>query len=101
LRLSQIEDIPLSDSLFILVEAIEGFLQLYQHSGYFKIHDEQIGFDRSGKVKVWVNPDLSKNYPECDTECGHQQRDEVDMVEQLIAIVNNATDEDEQPDINI
>jgi hypothetical protein len=78
------------DSLFILGEALEGYLQLYVHSGYFQVHADQVCFDRAGRVKVWVNSDLSCNYPETNPECGH--KDEVDMVEQLVRIANEVTD---------
>ena len=61
MRLSQLEDIPISDTLFILQECLEGFMQLYQHSSYFRIDEELICIDRMGKVKVWVNSDLSLN----------------------------------------
>jgi hypothetical protein len=67
LRLSQIEDIPLSDSLYILLSALEGYQQLYFHAGYFRIEEEQIGIDRNGKVRVWISGDFSRNYPETDT----------------------------------
>lgn len=92
---------PLSDALFILLESLEGFFQLYQHSGYFRISEDLICFDRTGRVKVWVNADLSKNFPEGDSEGGRQQRDEVDMVEQLIAIIAATTDADDVPETSI
>jgi hypothetical protein len=98
LRLSQIEDVPLTDSLFILGEALEGYLQLYQHSGYFQVCPEQVCFDRVGRVKVWVNADLSCNYPDSN-EVG--RRDEVDMVEQLVKIVNEVADAEEMPSLSI
>lgn len=50
---------------------------------------------------MWVNADLSKNFPEGDPEGGRQQRDEVDMVEQLIAIIGAATDADDVPEMSI
>jgi hypothetical protein len=95
LRLSQIEDVPLADALFILGEALEGYLQLYQHSGYFQVQPEQVCFDRAGKVKVWVNADLSCNYPDTDGNTKH--KDEVDMVEQLVRTVNQTIDPEEMP----
>lgn len=48
-------------------------------------------------MKVWVNAELAKNYPQCDTDCGRNQKDEVDMVEQLLEIVTAATDPEEMP----
>lgn len=50
---------------------------------------------------MWVNADLSKNFPDCDSESGRQQRDEVDMVEQLIGIIAAATDADDVPETSI
>lgn len=80
LRLSNLEDLPVGEAVFVLLEALEGYAQLYEHSGYFRVREEQICVDRTGRVKVWVNADLAKNYPECDTDCGRNQKDEVDMV---------------------
>jgi hypothetical protein len=97
LRLSQVEEVPLGETLYVLGEALEGFQQLYQHSGYFRVRDEQICVDRAGRVKVWVNADLARNYPDCDTDCGRNQKDEVDMVEQLLDLVSAATDPEEMP----
>jgi len=91
-RLSQLEEVPLGDALYVLGEALEGFRQLYHHSGYFRIKEELICVERTGRVKVWVNADLSRNYPDCDTDCGRNQKDEVNMVEQLIEIVSASID---------
>ena len=86
-RLSQIEDIPLSDSIYILLTALEGYQQLYYHAGYFRVEEEQICIDRGGKVKVWVNNNLERNYPEIDSETVCLRRDETHMVRQLVDIV--------------
>lgn len=44
---------------------------------------------------MWVNSDLSCNYP--DTEAQSSQKDEVDMVEQLVQLAHEATDPEEMP----
>ena len=53
--------------------------------------------DRSGRVKVWVNAHLVRNHPECDTDCGRNRKDEVDMVEQLLEVISASTDNEEMP----
>jgi hypothetical protein len=83
--------------LYVLGEALEGYQLLYHHSGYFRVCDEQICVDRSGHVKVWVNTHLARNHPDCDTDCGRNRKDEVDMVEQLLEVVSASTDTDEMP----
>lgn len=40
---------------------LEGFKVLYEKMGYFDIVEEMIFIDKAGKVKVWVNPNLSHN----------------------------------------
>lgn len=42
---------------------MEGFRVLYEKVGYFDITEEMIFMDKMGRVKVWMNPNLSKNYP--------------------------------------
>lgn len=97
LRLSQLEEVPLGEALYVLGEALEGYQLLYQHSGYFRVRDEQICVDRNGRVKVWVNAHLARNHPDCDTDCGRNRKDEVDMVEQLLEVVSASTDTEEMP----
>ena len=62
-RLSEIFDIPFPENLYVLREALEGYNQIYDHSKFFYIEENQICVDPQGKVKVWVNGDLSINYP--------------------------------------
>jgi hypothetical protein len=63
LRLSEISDIPYPDNLYMLMEALEGYAAVYEHSKYFIVEENQICVDEHGCVKVWVNGDLSINYP--------------------------------------
>jgi hypothetical protein len=65
-RLSEIKDIPFPDNLFLLMETLEGYGRIYLYSKYFLIEESQICIDADGSIKVWVNPDLSKNYPNSD-----------------------------------
>ena len=97
LRLSDIDELPLADGLYVMLEALEGYNYLYQHAGYFRIEEEQIGLDRTGRVKVWVNSDYSKNYPETDGMYGTQRKNEVHMVQQLIEMVFASIDKEEHP----
>jgi hypothetical protein len=36
---------------------------LYERIGVFSINEEMIFFNKEGKAKVWMNPDLSKHQP--------------------------------------
>lgn len=62
-RLTDITDIPVSDSLYMAQGALKGFQKLYTLFGGFSIGEECIGIDREGKLRVWVNGDASKNLP--------------------------------------
>jgi hypothetical protein len=61
-RLSDIQDIPYPENLYVLFSTLDGFEKLYHNVGYFKINEDLICMDKDGKVKVWLNPDLSKCY---------------------------------------
>ena len=37
---------------------------MYSQYGYFDVEPEMICFSKEGFVKVWLNQNLSKNYPE-------------------------------------
>jgi hypothetical protein len=50
---------------------------------------------------VWVNADLSRNYPDCDSEADFSRKDETNMVQQLIDMVVVNTDPEEQPPISL
>jgi hypothetical protein len=63
LRLKEINDIPLSDQLYLIKSTLEGFKILYEKMGYFDIIEEMIFISKDGKVRVWVHPDLSRNQP--------------------------------------
>ena len=62
LRLSNITDVPFPENLYILHEALHGFKILHEKVGYFRICEEMVCMSEDGTVKVWLNPDLSKNY---------------------------------------
>lgn len=61
IRLSDITDIPLDESLYIMECCMLGFEKLYRESGYFQVMEEHIGIDQQGHVRVWLNADVSKN----------------------------------------
>lgn len=45
------------------MEALEGYSKIYEHSKFFYIEENQICVDDEGNIKIWVNGDLSINYP--------------------------------------
>jgi hypothetical protein len=67
--------------------------------GYFKINEDLICMDKDGKVKVWLNSDLSKCWPvyraSQDPESENRSAaDEHRMVEEILRLVEeNSTDE--------
>ena len=67
------------------------------HSKYFTIEENQICIDSEGNIKVWVNPDLSINYPNFDST--EQSYGEQQMVEQLVRIIAMNTDAETEPTV--
>lgn len=59
-RLSDIEDIPYPENLYVLFSCLDGFEKLFHFVGYFRPEEDFICIDRDGRVKVWLNSDLSK-----------------------------------------
>jgi hypothetical protein len=45
------------------MEALEGYSLIFNHSGYFRVEENQICVDEHGNVKIWINSNLSYNYP--------------------------------------
>ena len=87
----------MSDALYILVTALEGYQQLYSHAGYFRVEEDQICVERGGRVRVWVNGDFSRNHPSVDSETVCLQRDETHMVRQLVDLLESNTDPEQLP----
>ncbi len=59
----------------MLLSTLEGYQKLYENLHYFVITEDQICVDKDGIVKVWVNSNLSKNYPESDINTNHDKKD--------------------------
>ena len=74
-RLSDITDIPFPENIYILKCVLLGFEKLYNSVGYFTVMEEHVCIDRAGHVRVWMNADLSKNYPEGFEEDSAQSKD--------------------------
>jgi hypothetical protein len=52
-----------------------------------------IGINKQGEIKVWLNDDLSKNYP----DLGFNERYRKIMVQKIIEIIDTNTDQSSQP----
>jgi hypothetical protein len=62
--------------LYVALATLEGYQKLYENvHHYFVIAEDQICVDKDGFVKVWVNSDLSKNYPETDLYANNDHKD--------------------------
>lgn len=96
-RLSEISDIPFPDNLYVLMESLEGYRKIFQHSKYFQIEESQICVDDNGTLKIWVNSDLSINYPTNEGFLDFKDKGEEEMVETLINMIAENTDSDTEP----
>lgn len=55
--------------------------------------------DASGNVKIWVNADLSINYPNSDQNEDDKNTGEETMVEKLVHIIAENTDRESEPEM--
>lgn len=78
------------------MEALEGYSQIYEHSKFFYIEENQICVDDRGNIKIWVNGDLSINYPNLEGQRGDER--EEDMVDMLINLIADNTDPETEPE---
>lgn len=53
--------------------------------------------DEYGNVKIWVNSDLSINYPNNEGYIEYKQKGEEDMVDAIVNIIADNTDEETEP----
>jgi hypothetical protein len=100
IRISEISDIPYPDNLYVLMEALDGFGKIHKHSKYFLIEESQICVDEYGNVKIWVNSDLSINYPSNEGFIEYKQKGEEEMVESIVHIIAENTDPETEPELS-
>lgn len=96
-RLSEISDIPFPDNLYVLMECFEGYSKIYEHSKYFQVEENQVCVDHLGNLKIWVNADLSVNYPPNQGFVDYRQKGQEEMVDAIVAIVASNTDPETEP----
>ena len=70
--------------------ALEGYEKMFEKTGYFEVSSDMIGINKQGKVKVWINRNLSKNFPDFNT-IDHNQG-ESDFVARVIEMIDEAID---------
>lgn len=63
-RLLELIDIPLEEGLYIIESALEGYEKMFSKTGYFEVSSDMIGINNEGKVKVWINKNFSKSFPD-------------------------------------
>lgn len=73
--------------------ALLGFEKLYQKVGYFEVKEDLVCIDKEGTVRVWMNSDLSKNYPEGIEKDGEGSKDgERLMVGEIVSMIDRNTE---------
>jgi hypothetical protein len=63
MRLTDINDIPFHDALYMLRVCLEGFAMLKEHFGSFAISEDMVFINEDGEVKVWIHANLSSVIP--------------------------------------
>lgn len=97
MRLSDIQDIPYPENLYVLLSALEGFEKLHTAVGSFPISEDLVCMDKDGRVKAWLNADLSRCTTvgeERESKNRVKDRGEERMVEEIIQMVEANTAED-------
>jgi hypothetical protein len=55
IRATDLNNLPLKESIYMLTEAIRGFDDCYSKVGAFEVTEDMIGLNKNGHVKVWLN----------------------------------------------
>jgi len=63
MRLTDINDIPFADAMYMLRVCLEGFGMLKEHFGLFSIAEDMVFINEEGEVKVWIHANLSSVIP--------------------------------------
>ena len=91
-RLSNIHDIPIAESLYVLKAALAGFQKLQAMAGGFKPNEDMVGIDCEGRVKVWLSSNFSSNLLSGPLYLQEgQKQGEVLMVSEIVSIVDKNT----------
>jgi hypothetical protein len=100
-RLSDFRDIPYPDSLYCMMAMLEGYRKIFDKIGKFYLAEEQVCIDHEGEIRVWVNSDLSKNYPEAHSSDNVNSvlDEEEQMVEEIFQMVLDNADPTDEPDM--
>ena len=61
--MSDYKDIPYPDNLYCMMAMLNGYQKLSDKVGGFPVSERQVLIDENGEVRVWINPDFSKNHP--------------------------------------
>lgn len=88
-RLSELNKVSVQESLYILQESLIGFKTIFERQGPIHITADMIGLNTAGKVKVWLNENFAKNYPDepLTVEANQQKPTETMMVQGLFQLV--------------
>ena len=89
-RLSQLQNLSVNQSLLILEYALRGYQMIFKQTGFFELSADMIGINSSGKPKVWMSPDFSKNFPDLSTI--NHNLNESDFITKLIELIEERTE---------
>jgi hypothetical protein len=64
IRFSHITDFPFPENLYALLSSLSGYQYIYDKIRNFDVLEDQFCITADGEIKVWINADLSKNYPD-------------------------------------
>jgi hypothetical protein len=63
-RLSELKGLTFEQSLYVLRETLMGYKEVARMHTPLGLTERMIGFNGSGKVKVWINENYAKNIPD-------------------------------------
>ncbi len=99
LRLCHIKDIPFPENLYVLRQVLKGFQLIYENIGYIKPFEDLICITRKGVIKVWINSDLSKNFPNIENFDDNitSAKSESKLINEILHILMANTDPSGEP----
>lgn len=91
LRLSDLVNISLEDSLHMMIASIAGFKKLFDKFGFFSITEKMIGVDSHYTVKVWISENYSAVRPDHPSSSTPGEGTEFTLASMVVAIIWNCT----------
>jgi|JI6StandDraft_1071083.scaffolds.fasta_scaffold11928_1 hypothetical protein len=92
LRLSDLTNLSLEDSLHMMIASLAGFKKLYEKFGFFRVTEKMIGINVRCMVKVWISENYAMSKPDYPVSSIRGESMEKNMASIIVGLIWNYTD---------